>query len=73
MITATKSEAPRGGAASLRIDDPNPDIEFVETGLTGPDPGAVKPDAGCVRILHRHSGLQITLHVDQLLLTEAPR
>jgi hypothetical protein len=32
----------RGGAASLRIDDPNPDIEFVETGLTGPDPGAGK-------------------------------
>jgi hypothetical protein len=31
-----------GGAASLRIDDPNPDIEFVETGLTGPDPGAGK-------------------------------
>jgi hypothetical protein len=32
----------RGGAASLRIDDPNPDIELVETGLTGPDPGAGK-------------------------------
>jgi hypothetical protein len=32
----------RGGAASIRIDDPNPDIEFVETGLTGPDPGAGK-------------------------------
>lgn len=31
-----------GGAASIRIDDPNPDIEFVETGLTGPDPGAGK-------------------------------
>ena len=23
----------RGGAASIRIDDPNPDIEFVETGV----------------------------------------
>ena len=33
----------------------------------------VEPDAACVGILHRHSGLQITLHVDQLLLTEAPR
>jgi hypothetical protein len=33
----------------------------------------VEPDTGCVAILHRHSGLQITLHVDQLLLTEAPR
>jgi hypothetical protein len=31
-----------GGAASIRIDDPNPDIEFVETDLTGPDPGAGK-------------------------------
>jgi hypothetical protein len=31
-----------GGAASIRIDDPNPDIEFVEIGLTGPDPGAGK-------------------------------
>ena len=31
-----------GGAASIRIDDANPDIEFVETGLTGPDPGAGK-------------------------------
>jgi hypothetical protein len=33
----------------------------------------VEPDAGCVGILHRHGGLQITLHVDQLLLTEMPR
>lgn len=33
----------RGGAASIRIDDPNPDIEFVATGLTDPpDPGAGK-------------------------------
>jgi hypothetical protein len=32
----------RGGAASIRIDDPNPDIEFVETGLMGSDPGAGK-------------------------------
>ena len=37
-----KQEGKRGGAASIRIDDPNPDIEFVETGLTGPDPGAGK-------------------------------
>ncbi len=33
----------------------------------------VEPDTACVGIMHRHSGLQITLHVDQLLLTEAPR
>ena len=32
----------RGGAASIRIDDPNPDIEFVETGLPGADPNAGK-------------------------------
>jgi hypothetical protein len=37
------------------------------------DTTGVEPDTGCVGILHRHSGLQITLHVDQLLLTEAPR
>ena len=35
------------------------------------DTTSVEPDAACVGILHRHSGLQITLHVDQLLLTEA--
>lgn len=34
---------------------------------------AIEPDSACVGILHRYSGLQITLHVDQLLLTEAPR
>jgi Peptidase family M23 len=37
------------------------------------DTTSVEPDAGCVGILHRHGGLQITLHVDQLLLTEAPQ
>ena len=37
-----KQAGERGGAASIRIDDRNPDIEFVETGLTGPDPGAGK-------------------------------
>jgi hypothetical protein len=26
-----KQAGQRGGAASIRIDDPNPDIEFVET------------------------------------------
>jgi len=31
-----------------------------------------EPDAGCVGISHRHSGLRITLHVDRLRLTEAP-
>jgi hypothetical protein len=28
----------RGGAASIRIDDPNPDIEFVEAELNNPNP-----------------------------------
>jgi len=31
-----------GAAASIRIDDPNPDIEFVETGLSLPDSEAGK-------------------------------
>jgi hypothetical protein len=37
------------------------------------DTTAVEPDAACVGIAHRHSGLRVTLHVDQLRLTEAPR
>ena len=37
-----KQAGKRGGAASIRIDDPNPDIEFVETGLPGTDPNAGK-------------------------------
>jgi hypothetical protein len=37
-----KQTGRRGGAASIRIDDPNPDIEFVETGLPGTDPNAGK-------------------------------
>jgi hypothetical protein len=31
-----KQAGKRGGAASIRIDDPNPDIEFVEIGQTDP-------------------------------------
>ena len=41
-VLRIKQAGERGAAASIRIDDPNPDIEFVETGLTGPDPGAGK-------------------------------
>ena len=33
----------------------------------------IEPDAACVGVMHKHSGLQITLHLDQLRLTEAPR
>jgi Peptidase family M23 len=35
------------------------------------DTSSIEPDAACVGIVHRHGGLQITLHVDQILLTEA--
>jgi hypothetical protein len=31
-----KQASKRGGAASMRIDDPNPDIEFVETDQVAP-------------------------------------
>ena len=41
-VLRIKQAGERGGAASIRIDDPNPDIEFVETGLTGADPSAGK-------------------------------
>jgi hypothetical protein len=37
------------------------------------DTTSVEPDNAFVGIMHKHSGLQITLHVDQLVLTEAPR
>jgi hypothetical protein len=50
----------------LRLND-----EIV-VGING-DTTSVEPDAAGVGIVHKHSGLQITLHVDQLRLTEAPR
>jgi hypothetical protein len=37
-----KQAGESGGAASIRIDDPNPDIEFVETDPPNTDPGAGK-------------------------------
>jgi len=36
------------------------------------DTTRVEPEAGCVGIFHGLSGLQVTLHVDQLFLTEEP-
>jgi hypothetical protein len=36
------------------------------------DTTSVEPDTGCVGILHKHSELQITLHIDRLVMTEAP-
>jgi hypothetical protein len=44
-----------GGAASIRIDDPNPDIEFVETGLIDPP----DPTAGKFEIVVRADRLPI--------------
>jgi hypothetical protein len=40
-----KQSGTSGGAASIRIDDPNPDIEFVELGQNGTDPNG-KPING---------------------------
>jgi len=37
------------------------------------DTTEVEPDNACIGILHEHNKLQITLHVDQLALTERPR
>ncbi|MGB7840364.1 MAG: hypothetical protein WBL40_19875, partial [Terrimicrobiaceae bacterium] len=37
------------------------------------DTTGVESDTGCVGISHPHSGLRITLHIDQLRLTEIPR
>jgi hypothetical protein len=48
-------------------------LDGKEVARINGDTMSVEPDTGCVGILHRHSALQITLHVDQLLLTEAPR
>jgi hypothetical protein len=37
------------------------------------DTTGVEPDAACMGISHQYSGLHITLHIDRLHLTEAPR
>jgi hypothetical protein len=37
-VLRIKQASTAGGAASIRIDDPNPDIEFVETELNNPNP-----------------------------------
>jgi hypothetical protein len=36
------------------------------------DTTGVEPDTACVGILHRYSGLKVTLYVDNMFLTEAP-
>ena len=58
--------ATRQTTAVLRLDG-------NEVARTNGDNTDVEPETGCVGIFHRHGGLQITLHVDQLRLTEAPR
>jgi hypothetical protein len=45
-----KQAGERGGAASIRIDDPNPAIEFVETGL-----GALIPTPASSRFPFRRT------------------
>jgi len=44
-----------GNAASIRIDDPNPDIELVETGLNHPDPEAGKFEIARLQINGRRA------------------
>jgi hypothetical protein len=56
----------RQTTAVLRLDG------IVVARING-DTTADEPDTACVGIMHRHSGLQIKLHVDQLFLTEAQR
>jgi Peptidase family M23 len=56
----------RQATAALRLD--GNEVARINGDTTG-----VEPDTGCVGILHRHGGLQITLHVDQLRLTEVLR
>jgi hypothetical protein len=49
-----KQTSSLGSAASIRIDDPNPDIEFVET-----DPDQTEPAAGKYEIAVQSDKLQI--------------
>ena len=58
--------ATRQTTVVLRLD--GNEVARINGDMTG-----VEPDAGCVGILHRHGGLQITLLVDELRLTEVPR
>jgi hypothetical protein len=55
-----------GGAASIRIDDPNPDIEFVETGLMeDPDPGAGKFEIAVQADQFQINGRRATVSPDE--------
>lgn len=61
-----KQAGTRGGAASIRIDDPNPDIEFVEVGLTGPDPGAGKFEIAVQADRLQINGRRATVDPDEM-------
>jgi hypothetical protein len=61
-----KQAGKRGGAASIRIDDPNPDIEFVETGLTGPDPGAGKYEIAVQKDMLQINGRSAAVSPDEI-------
>ena len=56
----------RQTTAVLRLEDD------VVARING-DTTSADPDGACVGILHRHRGVNVTLHVDQLFLTEEPR
>jgi Peptidase family M23 len=45
----------------------------VEVARINGDTAKVEPDRAYAGILHRHNNIAVTLHLDELLLTEAPR
>ncbi len=65
-VLRIKQAGKRGGAASIRIDDPNPDIEFVETGLMDPpDPGAGKFEIAVQDDQFQINGRRATVNPDE--------
>lgn len=79
-IDMTKGQIARDGVASWRLDllrlgtrqtTAVMRLNGHEVVRINGDTTRVEPDTACVGILHRHSGSRITLHVDQLHMTEA--
>jgi hypothetical protein len=60
-----KQSGQHGGAASIRIDDPNPDIELVETGLPGAPPGAGKFEIAVQDDRFQINGRRATVNPDE--------
>jgi hypothetical protein len=60
-----KQAGEHGGAAFIRIDDPNPDIEFVETGLTGTDSGAGKFEIAVQKYQFQINGRRAAVNPDE--------